>query len=224
MKNASKALAVLLIGGLFTEPLYATAFLVTVNSTPLTGQSGYMALDFTAGLPVPGNAAVITGFASDSTLGASSGTGDVTGTLIPGPLTLTDAQFFNEWLQSISAFGTTLSFQVDLGSNVSPGGSPDSFAVFLLDSRFVPFATSDPTNADALLAIDLNGPNTSPEVYTSSFATATVRALTGNIPEPATWLLIVTGAPFWMGQLGRKIGGGRRGRIHRARDDKNEQT
>jgi hypothetical protein len=193
--NASKlALIALVAGALCSTRLDATLFLVTVDTAPLLGLSGFLAFDFTAGAPVPGNSAVISGFSTNGTLGSSSVSGDVSGTLVPGPLTLGDAQFFNEWLQGVTVFGTTLSYQLNLGQNTVSGGIPDEFSFFLLNSAQVPFPTSDPTGADALFAIDLNGANTTASVYTSNFATASVRAT--GVPEPSTVLLLMAALPI----------------------------
>ncbi|OIP63251.1 MAG: hypothetical protein CO150_07710 [Nitrospirae bacterium CG_4_9_14_3_um_filter_53_35] len=197
MKKSRLLAIVLLIEAWLSGPVYAVPFLITVDTIPLSGQSGFIAFDFAAGSPVPGNSAVISSFNSDSTLGSFSQSGDVSGILVPGPLSLGDTQFFNEWLQSMSSFGTTLSYQLDLGSNTALGGSPDSFSFFLLDSHQIPFATSDPTQADALIAIDLNGSSTTPSVYTSSFATAGIQPI-NIIPEPSSlWLTVIALPLLW---------------------------
>ena len=187
----------LIMGGLLSLQLNAASFQVTVNSTPLNGLSGFLAFDFLAGSPVPGNSAGIVGFATAGTLGSSTPSGDVTGSLIPGPLTLGDTQFFNEWLQTVTMFGNSLSFVLNLGSSVAPGAlTPDAFSFFLLDSNQVPFATSDPTGAGALFFINLDGANTNPTVYSSRFATATVQPISSAVPEPSAMLLILIAVPF----------------------------
>lgn len=196
MKTPRAVTMALLLGGVFCPRLDAAAFLVTVDTTPLAGLSGFLAFDLLAGSPAPGNSALILGFSTDSTLGSGTPSGDTSGTLVPGPLTLGDNQFFNEWLQGIVTFGTTLSYRLDLGSAVIPGAIPDSFSFFLLDSSQVPFATTDPTGADALFTIDLTGPQSTPLVFASSFAIATVEPAATAVPEPSSLLLLLTALPL----------------------------
>jgi hypothetical protein len=168
------------------------AYDVTLNMTPLQGQSGYLAFDFLGGTPVESNTVTIDGFSSDSTLGTVSLTGGATGSLMPGPATLNDSQFFNELLQPVT-FGTTAAFTLSFTTNVAPSGIPDSFSFFLLDSALVPYATSDPSGAGALITVPINQANLSPQVFTSAFASATVTPVTTSTPEPATGFYLVLG-------------------------------
>src|ERR1035438_9312322 len=131
---------------------------VSANTTPLEGQSGYFAFDFIGGTPVENNTVTISNFTSDATLGTLTPTGGASGSIVPGPGILNDSQFFNELLQAVT-FGTTASFTLDLTTNSTSGGLPDAFALYLLDSTQNPFATSDPTGADSLFAINIDGPN-----------------------------------------------------------------
>jgi hypothetical protein len=169
-------------------------FHVSVNTTPLAGTSGFLAFDLISGDPLQTNTATIVGFATTGVLGSSSISGDVTGSLTSPPLVLTTpGDFFNEFLQGIT-FGSGLTtFDLTLSSNFITGSIPDSFSFFLLDSMFTPFATSDPSGANALFAIDINNAIT-PIVFTSSFATVTVTpAGTSAVPEPATMVLLSSG-------------------------------
>jgi hypothetical protein len=179
---------------------------VTVDTTPLAATVGYMAFDLTGGFPLQDNVATISGFLSTSTLGTSSTSGDVSGTLTPGPLTLTADQFFNEWLQGVT-FGSGLtSFTLDLTTNLAAGATPDSFAFYVLDSTFTPFDTSDPSGADSLFAIDLAGQATAPQVYTSDFATVTVNpVVSGAVPEPGSiWLTVAAAVAAGLCRLRKK--------------------
>ncbi|HEY6358872.1 MAG TPA: hypothetical protein VIX35_11540, partial [Vicinamibacterales bacterium] len=47
--------------------------------------------------------------------------------------------------------GSSLSFQLDLTTNVDTGGTPDAFAVSILDSSGASIPTLDPSGADTLL-------------------------------------------------------------------------
>lgn len=171
--------------------LGASTFQVTVNDT-LQNQTGFLAFDFLAGSPAPGNVATITSFTTDATLASASSSGSVTGSLVPGPLTLADTQFFNEWLQGL-VYGTSISFVISTGNNISSSGSPDSFSFFLLNDTRNPFATSDPTGADSLFTIDLTGPSTIPDAFTSDFATVTISPSISRTPEPLSLPLVLVG-------------------------------
>jgi hypothetical protein len=164
---------------------------VTINTTPLDGTQGYLAFDFIGGTPVENNTVTISDFVSNATLGALTPTGGASGSISPGHGTLNDSQFFNELLQGVT-FGSTLSFDLDLTTNVFSGGIPDEFAFYLLDSTQNPYASSDPTGADSVFVIIVNSGTLTPDAYTSSSATATITS--GNvaaIPEPGSvWLVI----------------------------------
>jgi len=177
---------VLLVGGIS----WATTFKITVDTTPIKGQSGFVVFDFVGGNPVPKNTATISSFATDATLGAATPSGAVTGTLTPGPLSFSDSDFLNEWNQA-ATFGARMSFQLSVSTNSVPGGIPDGFSFYLLDKNEIPFATTDPTGADALFAVDINSSNPALQVYTSSFAsvivptpTATATATPTTTPTP----------------------------------------
>lgn len=155
-------------------------FDVNVNTAPIEGQTGYFAFDFIGGTPVEDNTVTISDFSTDATLGTLTPTGDAFGSLTPGPGTLDDLQFFNEFLQQVS-FGTTVSFVVDLTTNATAVTIPDNFAFYLLDSTQNPFETSDPSGADSLFNINIDGSTPPPNIYTSSSATA---ALIPAAPTP----------------------------------------
>jgi hypothetical protein len=191
MEMKARILIAALLAFLGAGLAMADSFEVNINTTPLKGVAGYLAFDFIGGTPIENNTVTISSFTSDATLGALTPTGGATGSIFPGPGTLNDSQFFNELLQAVT-FGTTVSFTLDLATSVSSGGIPDAFAFYLLDSTQNPFTTSDPTGADSLFAINITGPGLTPDVYTSSSATATIApgGVTA-IPEPSSLLLIV---------------------------------
>ena len=163
----------------------AADFAVTIDTTPLAGRSGYMALDLLAGSPGAVNVVGVSSFASSSTLGVATTLGDVSGSLA-STLTLRSSVFFSELLQAV-VFGPGLTrFSLSLSEATIAGGIPDTLSLFLLDTTFAPFATSDP--AGALILIDLRPPLT-PQVFTSAFATAIVSV----VPEPASVVLLLAG-------------------------------
>jgi len=124
----------------------ATLYSVAIDTTAWSGQSGVLAFDLLGGdATIANNTATIGSFAGNATLGSTS------------PFTLTDAAFFNETLRDIT-FGTSLSFTLQLTENRTAPGF-DQFSFFLLDaSTLLPKgSTTDPTGADALIAIDIDG-------------------------------------------------------------------
>jgi hypothetical protein len=185
MNNLIRPLAIIiLVTGAFVPFLHAdVSYQVTIDTTPLNSVQGYIAFDLFGGNPLQDNTATITSFATTGALGAGSTSGDVTGSLVPGPLVETADQFFNEWLQPITFASGLTTFGLDLTTNYAMGTAPDSFELSLLDSSFTPIPTSDSTNS-SLFTIDLVGSATTPDVFTSSFATATVSPAGGVVPEP----------------------------------------
>jgi hypothetical protein len=168
MKNFAKIASAALLSLLGSPLLYANlSYQVSINTSPLSGVSGYMDFNQYGGIPFQDNVATITSFTSDSTLGGTFTQGDVAGTLTPGPLTLTADAFDSEWLQTVT-FGNTTTFVLNVTTNFTSGSTPDSFAFFLLDSTQTPYATSDPSGADSIFVIDLTGGTTAPQVFVST--------------------------------------------------------
>ena len=174
---------------------------VVVNTTPLVGSGAQLAFDFIDG-GAPSNTATISGFATNGTLGSFTKTGSVNGNL-PGTITLADTlviggstfpSFFNEYLQNIT-LGTTLSFLLNETTNGPSGASsPDSFSFFLLNptTNFSLVSTSDPTGANALFVLDINGsPQGQLKVY--SVSGGQVSESVTPVPEPSILLLMLTG-------------------------------
>lgn len=180
---------VALAASLLALPAWAGPWRVTLDTTPLAGQVGFMAFDLVAGSPATGNTASVSNFSSNAALGAATSSGTVAGNLAAGSLTLGAGPFFNEWLQGVTAFGSSIAFDIDLGANLS-AGTPDELAFFLLDKSQLPFFTSDPSGAGALFVFDLLGAATSPVIFASAFARVSIDAVPQQgVPEPATLLL-----------------------------------
>jgi len=193
MKQAIRMSALCFLASL-PLPSFSAAILdqVTIDTTPLAGVSGFLAFDLLGGSPFQGNVATISMFATTGTLGATSPSGDVTGTLAAPPVVLTASTFFNEYLQAI-AFGSGLTtFELSLTSNFMAGSTPDTFSFFLLDSTMAPFATSDPGGSNALFIIDLSD-SPVPQVFTSASASATVVPASTALPEPRSSVLLLLG-------------------------------
>ncbi len=187
----TKVLVVLLGTGLGLHHLSADVIQrVDLNTTPLAGTAGYLVLDFFGGAPIQFNTVTISGFSSDWALQSGSPTGGATGTLVPGPLTLNDSEFFNEWSQQI-VFGSKASFVMQLTTNASVGGVPDDFAIYVLNSSGVPYGTTDPTGAGALVNISVDHDNPVIAVYSSSSASVNVSPA-ATVPEPSSAILTLS--------------------------------
>lgn len=185
-------------------PASATTLHFSFDTSALAG-AAHLAFDFIDGDGVANNTVTVSNFYTGDVLEAGSAQGAVTGTLA-GSLTLNDIDFgpdpdstlddsiFNEFLQPLT-LGRTVRFTLDLTEQapVGVGSTPDSFAFFLLDAPASSprFATTDPTGAGALFAVDIDG---TPDGRLYTFApTGTEPA--GNwtvtaVPLPSTaWLL-----------------------------------
>ena len=182
-----RSLRLALVACLVAVPWVARAidYQVSIDTTPLSGQAGYVAFDLVGGTPGVVNTVVLSDFVSSSELGAGSASGDVIGAL-PMEVTLASTGFFNEYLQAVTFAEGLTSFSLSISGQHTPGDIPDQFALFLLDQTSAPFATSDPTNASALIVIDLvQVPQ--PQLYASVWATVTL------VPEPAASALLAVG-------------------------------
>jgi len=104
------ARAVLIAALLGALPAAASSILVTIDTTSLAGTTADLAFDLVNG-GAPANTVTISKFATDGTLGASSSKGSVTGSF-PGAVTLSDAAFFSEYLQT-ETLGKSLSFALN---------------------------------------------------------------------------------------------------------------
>jgi hypothetical protein len=183
---------------LFADSTYS----VTVDTSLISGTPALLAFDCIDGGP-PSNTITISNFLTDGTLGSSSPTGGVSGTL-PGTVTLTDLSFFNEYLTNIT-LGASFSFLLDATTNgPAPSSLSDALSVFLLDPNTgLPLlTTSDPTLSDSLFTLNIDGtPQGSLAVYT-----AIVDATPGtvsSVPEPPASTLLAFGLAFLIWRFGR---------------------
>lgn len=183
-------------------PASATALQFTLDTSSLSGTVAQLAFDFIDYDPAS-NSVTVTDFFTDGTLGDASTMiteGGVTGTLIPGPVTLTDTDFFNEFRQAIT-LGNQLRFILTLTEN-APSGSPlDSFSFFLLDqdALFPLFPTTDDLDpafsGGTLFQVDING---SPSGDLHLFEAVNVNVTwsvepVASVPVPSTALLVGAG-------------------------------
>ena len=142
-----------------------------LNTTAINGLNGTLAFDlFNGDALFSNNSITISNFGTDGLLANMSN------------VVLTDAVFFNETLRPIT-FGNSLNFSLRLTTNFAGPGAPDGFSFFLLNSAgLLPlFPTSDPSGADALFAIDIDG---SPNGKTTVFSSVTPATLV--VPDQAS--------------------------------------
>lgn len=181
------ALAFAMIATFAQASRAAIIYDVNINTTGLSGVFGNLAFDLINGDGANNNSVSITQLTTD-------GTG-----LVTTDFSISDVLFFNEVQRSLT-FGTFLSFSFSATTNFA-GGTPDSFSFFLLNSSgtLSLVTTSDPTGADSLFGLDLDG--TAAGLLTTSFATepqgvSVTVAPAAPIPEPAslaTWSLMAAG-------------------------------
>lgn len=135
----------------------------TVNTSAISGQNGYLAFD------------LIGGDASSANNTATAGNFSTDGSLLGSSIViLTDTGFFNEEQRAIT-FGSFLNFTLQLTENNVPAGL-DEFSFFLLDSTGFQslVITTDPTGADALFAVDIDGSHGGlPSVFEGSLTPST---------------------------------------------------
>jgi opacity protein-like surface antigen len=203
MNNAMKiiraillvAVTSLLLGSLAAAD--AVSYHVTVNTSSINGQSGY--LDFSL-LPSAFDSQLATvqvlNFGTDGVVSANPAflTGDASG-MLPGTISLDNATFFNDYFQDFT-FGNSLSFDLLLGGpalespdGVASGGSTFTFGMFAND-QVTPLLSTSP-NGEALdVNVNLDGTAS----YTTYPAAAGQPSAVQVVPEPASLTLLVSGA------------------------------
>jgi hypothetical protein len=134
-----------LLGAGLVSPATAQ-YEVELNTPGLTGQSAALAFDLVNGDSQGGNNFVeATRFSTDGTLTDLS------------KVSVAESAFFNEVVRDLT-LGSFVKFDLNLSQNHAPPGL-DEFSLFVLDpSHTAPLiSTSDPTGADALLTVDIDG-------------------------------------------------------------------
>ena len=173
------------------QPVSADSlFMISIDTRPLAGVNAQLAVDFIDG-DGASNTVTLSGFSTDGTLGPATTIGDVSGSL-PGTVTFTDASFFNELLQDI-LLGDSIAFILTLTQNFT-GPTPDALSLFLFDpTTGLPlFTTTDPTGANALFAVDIDGTGFgNPQTFASTGQPDAT--LTATVPAPTTLVLLGTG-------------------------------
>jgi hypothetical protein len=182
----------------------AAIFDVTINSVAVAGQTGGVAFDFFANSPPSSNQLFILNFATNGTMGLLETEGGlVEGDLVlglnPSPFTrIAGGSFFNEALVTLQRFGTQTTFTLSFTENPpAPGGIPDSFAFYILNSEGLPlFPTTDPLGTDALFAFEFGAGGGLLDVFGPARLNGTNISITvpggpgPPAPEPSTVVLL----------------------------------
>jgi hypothetical protein len=200
-------------------------FAVTLNTTPLATAPGTSAGPFSLafqlldGSQPNNNTATISDFTYGVGGNAGSGCpavlvpctfGGASGDIGSG-VSLNDSSAFNALVETFTP-GSSLSFLVDLTTNVDAGGTPDAFAFSILDSGGGSIPTLDPTGADTLLTINVDSANPAILTYATDSSRNTLGGTGPSItmdapivtPEPGTLILLTTGILFGGTLLRRK--------------------
>jgi len=166
----------------FAVSASADMYIVTINTSSITGTVGSLDFNFNPGLLVTQAAALqILSFSSNGSLaGSPSVVGDVSGKL-PATLTFDNGTGFNDYFQGFT-FGSTLSFDVSLygpalssPDGISTSGSTFAFSMFSDAAGTKPVLTTDKTNGFAFLVnVNLDGTTTANNFVPSA------------VPEPSS--------------------------------------
>jgi PEP-CTERM motif len=149
------------------------------------------------------NTATLSAFALG---GGTVGTVDLANTFggtsgdMASTVSLTDSSFTNVFAETFSA-GSSLSFLLNLTTNLDAGGTPDQFSVAIADPSGAFISTLDPTGFNNLLLINLDSVTPSATTY-SNLVTASLPA---PVPEPGTVLLLGSGLLALVGAGRRRI-------------------
>ena len=168
---------------------YGGSLTVTIGTGALAADAGAFAFDFIDGDGAVDNTITLTGFSSDAELEPSVLTGGVTGD-VPGAVTFTDSEFFNELLVPVTTFGAATRFTLEY-TNVA-GDLPDTFSVFVLDPAALNSLLTTDLPGDALFTITLAGDSASAVALASAIDPAV--SVTAA-PEPSSLaFLVLTGS------------------------------
>jgi hypothetical protein len=183
---------------LFSARAGAVPFLISVDTSPLQGFSGFLDLQFNpADVGTPGALASISAFAGNLGLvDAPTLDGDASGTL-PGALQLGNTAAFNGYFQAVR-FGSLFRFVVDFTGDflTQPSLLGTSFSLGLLNDAFNPLLTNDASGS--LLRFELQGGNVTFQAFQ---ANGRVAASVTPVSLPATSALFAAGMLLLLGQV-----------------------
>jgi hypothetical protein len=177
---------------------------VVMDTSPLIGHSAgpfSIAFEFAdgSGIGDGNNALFVSGF--DFGSGGPSGLpltfGSVGGDLSTS-VVITDASPDNIFVQSFVP-GNTLSFLLEMTTNVDAGGTPDEFIMSILDNTFTPIPTLSNSPANPFLQIDIDSSNPTVQTFSSDSTQAPAGGgdpisiaapLVTAVPEPSSAPLV----------------------------------
>jgi hypothetical protein len=176
---------------------------ITLETSPLIGHpAGPFSIGFEfadgSGIGDGNNAVFLSNFdfgAGGSVSGSPLTFGSVGGDL-SSAVVMTDATSISSFLQPFVA-GNTLSFLLDITTNVDSGGMPDEFIMSILDNTFTPVPTTASSALSPFLVVDID--SAKPTVQTFGSDPTQIPADGGpismnaptisTVPEPASAVL-----------------------------------
>ncbi len=208
----------------------SVSYLVTIDTTGLAGQSGYLEAQLSAAAP-PSSASVtatIQNVVSDATPGpVTFAVGDVSGSFSSTPLVLGNDNAGSAIpglsdLQQSATYGTSLDFKLTIAGSEVNGGSGVPFTgtvfTFLLEDASQNGLNQGPLAGEAFdiyvnpggsLTVTPNDPYVSggpvPGYAPASgnYPTVTIAPYTASIPEPSSIVLLGLGAVIALGRFRR---------------------
>jgi hypothetical protein len=189
--------ALLLAPGFGSARAGSVSYNVTVDTSSLNGQSGYLDVQFNpGGVGAASATATVSAFASDGALQPGAQLNGVSGSvsgMLPGVLTLTNSTAFNDYFEGFS-HGNTISFGLTLDGPAVGGAGPvgSSFAFSLYDSTgTMPLLTTDPNGSVLTVNVNADG-STSVKTFPQSPTNNTPVTTVSGVPEPASLALAIT--------------------------------
>ena len=188
-------------------------YTVSLNTSAISGAAGYaLAFSFQDGSGIGDNNNTVTlsnfAFGGGSAGGSPVLSGGASGD-INSSAALSDSVFSSLLVEGFTP-GASLSFNVDLTTNIDVGGTPDFFGFsLLLDSN--PLPTQDDTLGDNLFYVNIDSANPTPVAFATAAGSpvaldAPTFALApppGPAPEPGSLLLLTAGLAGLIG-VGRR--------------------
>ena len=179
-------------------------YTVSLNTGAISGAAGYaLAFSFTDGSLVGDSNNTVTldnfnfgvgGSATGSPVLSGGGSGS-----IGSSVTLSDSDFLNTLAEGFTP-GASLSFNVNLTTNVDAGFTPDFFGFSLLKDG-ISLPTQDDTLGDNLLYFNIDSDNPAQAVFATAAGspvtldapTVTLASPNGQVPEPGSLILLMAG-------------------------------
>jgi hypothetical protein len=195
-------LAALAAGTAMAAPI---SYLVTVNTSSLAGQSGFVDFQFNpGGLDTQPAAVTIANFTTDGTLsGSPAVVGDVSGQL-PSTVTIVNSGGFNDYFEGL-IFGTVITFALNFDGPAlaAPNGTALSSSAFGLsfydDTATLPLLTTDPFGFAAIVDVNLDG-TTTPTTFPATSDGDPAVTIAVGVSEPTSLVLMLSGLLFSAGR------------------------